>query len=176
MDTQLCKHIKTITSIHQNNYKILKSDYYNSDHLKLPNIFQILLDLEYHLHQSQVSHKQKSCKLIFPVGSKVHLPSPGRQPQFVCTYARHLGQVQGTGQMSLRTFASQSNLCCYSCRYLKESNVSRHFFLSTFVPETLEFINRKDEYKSRWIRVVESMICHLTDSGFFTYKLRLWQY
>src|SRR5690625_4268918 len=109
-------------------------------------------------------------------GSKIHLPSPGRQPQFVCTYARHLGQVQGTGQMSLRTFASQSNLCCYSCRYLKESNVSRHFFLSTFVPETLEFINRKDEYKSRWIRVVESMICHLTDSGFFTYKLRLWQY
>jgi len=27
-------------------------------------------------------------------GSKVHLPSPGRQPQFVCTYARHLGQFR----------------------------------------------------------------------------------
>src|SRR5699024_5173438 len=27
-------------------------------------------------------------------GSKVHLPSLGRQPQFVCTSARHLGQFR----------------------------------------------------------------------------------
>jgi len=46
-------------------------------------------------------------------GSKVYLPSPGRQPQFVCTYARHLGQFRALDKCLFRTFASQSNLCCH---------------------------------------------------------------